>query len=140
MKSILLSGFAAAVIATVSSAGAAPLKPMVDNPADDIIRVQEYQLPFELRFGSPDQNQDSDYRDDWNDESSYRDSDYDSDIKSPRWIARHLERNDYRVLSEPDLGPKRAFYRVMAINPDGREVKLLVGSRTGRIERIDFES
>jgi hypothetical protein len=138
MKGILVSTLTAAAVTAMASAEAAPLRPsMADDPVNNLVRVQEYQLPFELRFGTPQRDQ---YRDDWNDDRS-DDSYYESDrrdIKSPQWIVRHLERNDYTVLSKPDLGPEGMFYRVRAINPDGREVKLRLEARTGRIDRIDF--
>jgi hypothetical protein len=74
---------------------------------------------------------DSRYNDSW------QGSDYSNrDVKSPRWIVRNLERNDYSNISDPVLEDRS--YRVWAVDPSGRDVKLPIDAYSGEIERIDF--
>lgn len=142
MRNVLLATLAAvAIAATGSIAGAAPFAVAPSGPSSRIIAVENeryYELPFGMRIEKP--HQDRDYYDDnrYNDyNDSWRDSGYtDRDVKSPGWIVRNLERNDYSDISEPVR--EGNSYRVWAVDPNGRDVKLLIDAQSGEIERIDF--
>jgi hypothetical protein len=132
MKTVLLSTLAAVAIAATASTAAAQLLMTSNNGGSrHIVRIDDnryYDLPFGVKIEKP-------YKDP--NDSDWGDSDYSNEeIKSPQWIARNLERNDYEVISEPDLVGRS--YRVMAIDPNGRDVKMRVDARSGEIERIDF--
>jgi hypothetical protein len=144
MRTALLTTLAAGVIAaTASTAEAAPFKLAHSDSSSQIVPVEDeryYDLPFGVKIEKPYQDRQYDENDDhyrYDNEDPWRDSGYTSrDVKSPGWIVRNLERNDYRDISDPVLEGRS--YRVWAIDPTGRDVKLLIDAESGAIERIDY--